>query len=372
MRLIVALAFCLGLTLAARAHYEFTSTSEYSFEEYVRDFQKTYRDDADREAHRAIFERNLAMITAHNRDHTQSFKMGVNQFADLSEQEMKANFGYNSRLASLRRASSPVGDHSRVAPSALPTTVDWRTNNPPVVTPVKNQGACGSCWAFAAVESIESRLALETGKLLTLSPQQVTSCTPNPQHCGGTGGCNGATADLAFDYVQHNGGIATDAAYPYTARTGTCKTDVPKVATISGYRRVAQNNYSDLLTAVATQGPISVSADASSWSFYSSGVFTMCPGQGRDVIINHAIQLVGYGVDGDKPYWIIRNSWGSGWGERGYMRLFRHADGSSQWCNRDPRPEDGSGCDGGPKEVTVCGSCGIWYDNAYVVGAKLL
>jgi len=253
----------------------------------------------------------------------------------------------------------------------LPASVDWRTVKPAILTPVKNQGACGSCWAFAATQSIEANVAQNTGKLLTLSPQNVVSCTPNPQHCGGTGGCGGATAELAFEYVSQKG-IASNQDYPYRAVTGTCDETIRKTARIKSFVKLIENNYTDLMVAVATVGPIAVSVDASSWGGYSSGIFTGCPGKGSFIDINHAVQLVGYGSQAGRDYWIVRNSWGAGWGEGGFIRILRHSDGdTTQWCNVDRTPGDGSGCDGGPSQITACGSCGIWYDNCYPTGGSL-
>jgi len=266
-------------------------------------------------------------------------------------------------------ADMPYSTHSlnSLPVDQLPDRVDWREKN--VVTPVKNQGSCGSCWAFATTEGVESCVAQATGKLLTLSAQDVTSCTKNPQHCGGTGGCGGATAELGFDQVA-KGGIALEKDYPYTAQTGTCKTSVPKAARVKGFVKLIENNYTDLINAIANVGPIAVSVAADPWMMYGGGVFTGCaPGGTRQVVINHAVQLVGYGVDAGRDYWLVRNSWGGSWGERGYIRMLRHSDGDkSKWCNPDNRPQDGSGCDGGPASITVCGSCGIWYDSCYATG----
>jgi len=271
-------------------------------------------------------------------------------------------------MAATTRRNARIVSLPSIAVENLPSAVDWRDSG--VITAVKDQGGCGSCWAFAATESIESNLIQNTGKNVKLSPQDIVSCTPNPQHCGGTGGCSGATAELAFDYV-HAKGVASDADYPYTQQTGTCKPSVTKTAKIDGYVKLGENNYTDLLTAVATVGPISVSVDASPWFSYSSGVFTGCPKSGN-VDINHAVQLVGYGTSGSLDYWIVRNSWGAGWGEKGYIRMEKHSDGDmSKWCYQDDTPSDGSGCDGGPPVITVCGSCGIWYDNCYPTGAAL-
>jgi len=248
--------------------------------------------------------------------------------------------------------------------------VDWRQASPPVLTPIKDQGQCGSCWAFSSTETIESALAIGTGNLTVLSPQNIVSCTPNPDQCGGSGGCDGATEELAFTYVQQHG-ITTEANWPYYAQTGVCNQFAhTPVATIEGCIKLKENNSTVLQFAVATVGPISVSVDASTWSSYKSGIYTGCDAE-KYSDIDHAVLLVGYGTSNGTPYWIIKNQWGTGWGENGYMRLYRHSD-DSNWCKMDITPDDGNGCDGGPPEVLVCGDCGIWYDNSYVYGARYL
>jgi len=204
-----------------------------------------------------------------------------------------------------------------------------------------------------------------------LSRQNLVDCVPNPNQCGGTGGCGGATAELGFGWVASNGGMAAEQAYPYQGVNGVCKTTAPKAATVGSWVVLPNNNYTALVTAVATVGPLAINADASSWFDYSSGVFTGCSFANID--INHVIQLVGYGTDatgGD--YWLVRNSWSAGLGESGYIRIQKHSDGTSEWCGPDTKPGDGVGCNGGPSQVTVCGSCGIWYDTSYPTGANVV
>jgi len=339
----------------------------YTFEQYVIDFGKTYEAD-EGAVHRMIFERNVAEVLRHNADPTQTWKKGVNQFTDLSHEEMKAFFGSTAVQARARRAAMAPAPFSSVPVSELPASIDWREKG--VVSPVKNQGGCGSCWAFAAVEAMETSVAQTTGKLPeALSTQNVVSCAPNPHHCGGTGGCGGATADIAYEYVMAKG-ISSEQAYPYRAQTGTCR-EIAKVAKIDSFVKVAENNYTEVLNALGNVGPLAVNVDANPWGSYSSGVFSGC--QFRDIDVNHVVQAVGYGTAGGKDYWIVRNSWGTGWGEKGYIRLERHSDGDpKKWCGPDTRPQDGTGCDGGPSPITVCGSCGIWYDASYAVGGKLV
>jgi cathepsin L len=358
----------LGLLALVAARDDFENVQGYTFEEYCTDFGKDYPNHADRMLHKEIFTSNLAKVIAHNADTASSYKMAVNQFTDMTTQEFQRMKGYSMSMAASRRLEMPTAELPTLSLKDLPKSVDWRTKN--IVTPVKNQGACGSCWAFAATEEIESVVAQNTGKLLQLSPQNVVSCTPNPDKCGGTGGCAGATAELAFQYVADKG-IASNADYPYRGVTGTCDETIKKSAHIQSFVKLPENNYTALMIAVATIGPIAVSVDASVWGGYGRGVFTGCPKPGQNVDIDHAVQLVGYGTDNNKDYWLVRNSWGGSWGEGGYIRIERHSDGSSKWCNTDKTPGDGSGCQGGPPQVTVCGSCGIWYDTCYPTGGSI-
>jgi cathepsin L len=369
MRASVGILVCILGVVAARTDLE--NVADYTFSEYVTDFGKTYDNDAEKMLHELQFNQNLLKVTTHNADPTAPYKMAVNQFTDMSPLEFKRFKGYSISQATSRRLEMPMAELPSINLKDLPTSVDWRTKN--IITPAKNQGACGSCWAFAATEEIESVVAQNTGKLLQLSPQNVVSCTPNPQQCGGTGGCAGATAELAFGYVSDKG-IASNADYPYRGITGTCDETIKKSAKISSFVKLPENNYTALMIAVATIGPIAVSVDASSWGGYGSGIFTGCPKPGQFVDIDHAVQLVGYGTDSrtKKDYWLVRNSWGGGWGEGGYIRIERHSDGTTKWCNTDKTPGDGSGCQGGPAQVTVCGSCGIWYDTCYPTGGSIV
>jgi cathepsin L len=336
----------------------------------LHEFGKSYHTPAEYKVHKQIFQHNLAKIIAHNRHGKSTWRAAVNKFTDMTDEEASMYRGYSMGMAKSMKAKRQLARLPNIRLKDLPTSVDWRTVNPPVITDVKDQGGCGSCWAFATTEEIESAVAAAGKGLLVLSPQNVVDCTPNPQQCGGTGGCNGATAELGMGYVR-DFGISLDSAYPYTAQTGTCQNaTIPKSATIKDFVKLPENNYTALMIAVATQGPIAISVAAGAWNSYGGGVF-IC--DSTQVDIDHAVQLVGYGTDPDSgDYWIVRNSWGAGWGENGYIRMQRHSDGDmSKWCEVDPTPSDGSGCQGGPPQVTVCGSCGIWYDTSYPIGGQL-
>jgi len=230
---------------------------------------------------------------------------------------------------------------------------------------VKDQGQCGGCWSFSTSETVESAVAIASGQLLSLSEQEIIACTQNPQHCGGTGGCEGATQELGFGLIAKNGAV-TETTWPYAARDTTCDMTGKKVvAGITGYVALPANNYTALVNAATTM-PIAISAAAMAWQFYDSGVLSDC-----DADVDHAIQLVGWGTDptgGD--YWLVRNSWGSSWGEAGYIRIKKYGEGKEP-CATDSSPGDGDGCAGGPSSIPVCGTCGILSDSSYPTGAHL-
>jgi len=236
--------------------------------------------------------------------------------------------------------------------SDLPDHIDWRQKQG-VVTPVKNQGNCGSCWAFSATETLESHFAISVSEdAPILSPQQIVSCCDIP----GAGGCNGGLQEFAFNYTSKFG-LTTNSNYPYTAETGTCDTSKIESSVInSGYVALKSNDYTQLMTAVATKGPIAidVAAGGLGWQFYHGGVFS--GGLfGCGFGVDHAVQLVGYGEDSSilssKMYWLVRNSWGSGWGEAGYIRIRRYGEGNEP-CGQGP-------------QGTVCGLCGILSESTY-------
>jgi len=241
------------------------------------------------------------------------------------------------------------------------------------VTDTKNQGSCGSCWAFATIEQVESYAAIANMSLMELSAQEVTSCAPNTMSCGGTGGCHGSIPQLGYNYIQLFG-LTTASEYPYwsgvTTITGRCKYDLEKrtpVVGITGYNTIPTNSLEATLQHIANVGPLAISGDASSWQFYGSGVFNSCS-YDSNISINHAIQLVGYGSDAEHgDYWLVRNSWGANWGEQGYIRLQREAEVT---CGINSTPMDGTACVNGPgtDQQEVCGMCGMLFDSSYPLG----
>mmetsp|Transcript_1780 Transcript_1780/g.3981 ORF Transcript_1780/g.3981 Transcript_1780/m.3981 type:complete len:352 (+) Transcript_1780:58-1113(+) len=338
--------------LFAAAAAEPRSFAGYTFEAFQVEHGKQYSE-TEVEQRREIFERNLKRVQEHNEAYLAGqhrWYMAMNHMADQSPEELK-------RMRGHKKGQTQGVPIARLEAQSNPASVDWRTKG--VLTPVKNQGQCGSCWAFASTETVESAFAIATGKLVELAPQTYVSCMKNPSKCGGTGGCEGAIAELAFNYTAEHG-LAAAADYPYTASDSACQSYTPAVK-VGGYVKLPVNDASALETALATKGPIAVSVAAEPWSLYGGGIFDGCTGaSGTDV--DHAVQAVGYSAD----YWIIRNSWGSSWGEGGFIRLSRSKDSTMQ---TDSTPADGYACAPYPSSLQIAGECGVLSDSAYPTGA---
>jgi len=363
---------CVAIALAA-AKPSWRELKNYSFDQFVSDFHLQYKQGStDYFQRKAIFDAELARVVAHNAQNA-TWKENVNHMSAMTATEKKSfhgrHKGASKAHAPLYQSEVQSTDFPMQSIKNLPTDVDWRREG--VVSAVKDQGYCGSCWAFAATATIESHVAVQTGKLFDLSPQQIAACSPNPHKCGGSGNCQGATAEIAFDYVASSAGLLEEFQYGYTeyfAKESSCavpSSGVPK-AKISGYKQLTANNYEELMNAVAQVGPIAVSVDASAWGAYESGIFNGCNQKNPD--IDHAVVLVGYGEDNGKKYWLIRNSWSASWGEAGYIRLLR-TDNEASNCGSDITPQDGSACEGDTAPVTACGTCGVLFDSSYPTGA---
>ena len=244
-----------------------------------------------------IFSENLKKYEEHNKSGA-SWTMGVNQFSDLTEAEFEAYHmgGYKKTPIVTSSLQGLTVKRAR----DLPESVDWRDKG--AVSEVKDQGSCGSCWAFCTTEMIESYAAINTGNLPTLSSQQVTSCTPNTLQCGGTGGCRGSVTQLGFNYLQLFGAVA-DSDWPYvsgsTGDGGECNYDLSQmtpVVGLGGYNSLAPNDEEAIMQHIAQVGPLAIAADASAWGSYQGGVFDGCSFE-ENISINHGIQLVGYGTE---------------------------------------------------------------------------
>ena len=261
----------------------------------------------------AVFADNLKFFAEHNARYAaglETYTVGVNQFSDMSHEEWIAE-----RSRSMYKRQTPFNVVR--LPEAKASGVDWRTKN--AVTPVKNQGQCGSCWSFSTTGSTEGAHAIASGKLVSLSEQQLMDCST----AEGNQGCNGGLMDNAFKYIIKNGGLDTEEDYPYEGKDGTCsKAKAAKhVVSIKGYKDVPQNEEAQLASAVE-KGPVSVAieADQRGFQMYKSGVFSGTCGTKLD----HGVLVVGYTADA----WIVKNSWGATWGEQGFIEMKRGVSAS--------------------------------------------
>jgi len=243
--------------------------------------------------------------------------LGMNQFGDMTNQEFRSVMnGYKRKTP---KVSSPDNQYTATS-DALPAAVDWRAKG--YVTDVKDQGQCGSCWAFSATGSLEGQHFKSSGKLVSESEQNLVDCSWKQ----GNEGCNGGLMDQAFNYIKSNKGVDTEITYPYQARDGTCRFNTTNVAaTDTGFTDIPSKNETALESAIATVGPISVAIDASKNSFqlYKSGVYYE-PSCSQDSL-DHGVLAVGYDTTSDgQKYYIVKNSWGSAaWGQKGYIWMSR-------------------------------------------------
>jgi cathepsin L len=324
---------CIALALAVNGHswdkeFDLVDFSRLDFKEAFGEwkihFNKEYSS-VDEEFKRfGIFIDNLRRISQWNSgDETSTVR--PNQFSDWTDDEFK---DYVARGYKGMPRNTPILNaiKSKLAETvdklkADPTSVDWTTQG--VVTPVKNQGNCGSCWAFSATGSTECQYAIAHGTLNSLSEQQLVDCSGSY----GNDGCNGGLMDSAFKYIENEGGLCSESEYPYTAKDGTCKATScgTKYDTISSYTDVTPRSEPSLESAVAA-GCVSVAIQANQFAFqyYSGGVLTGNCGTNLD----HGVLAVGYGYDSTSQldYWLVKNSWGTSWGENGYIRICKSCD----------------------------------------------
>jgi cathepsin L len=280
------------------------TASAVKFVSYIAEHNKSYATSEEFTFRMNQFIEKDNFIMEHNAENA-SFTVGHNQFSDWTQEEFDALQGWHA---------SNIPKHYAAWEPTNATSVDWRTKG--AVTKVKNQGQCGSCWAFSTTGSVEGCDQIKTGTLNSLSEQQLVDCdyglTKNH-------GCNGGSMDLAFNYIQSTE-LDTETAYPYTGKKGSCSLVADKeVGEVNGHNDVTPNSMQALMAQV-DKGPVSVAIQANKMVFqtYKSGILdsTKCGTQ-----LDHGVLVVGYDNSGSEPYWIVKNSWGTTWGMEGYINI---------------------------------------------------
>jgi len=312
--LVLAISFC-------AIFHGSTAQVEEEWQMWQKQHSKKYGSSEEEGMRLKIFTENKAKVERHNRlaeEGKLSFFLALNRFADMLSVEVASMMngyrkGNNSGAAQFLRQAHVT---------SLPDHVDWRDAG--AVTPVKDQGMCGSCWAFASTGALEGMHHRWKGKLVSLSEQQLVDCSTN----WGNQGCNGGEPETAYSYVTEVGGIDTERSYLYEGEDDICRFQSQNVgAKEHGHISVRTGDELALKEAVATQGPCSLAIDASHSSFhlYSHGIYR--EPQCDSGLLDHAVLAVGYGtVEGEGDYWLVKNSWGAGWGEAGYVRIAREED----------------------------------------------
>ncbi|KAJ3694029.1 hypothetical protein LUZ60_009509 [Juncus effusus] len=290
-----------------------------AYEKWIKDYGRVYSNATEKQKRFEVFKGNYKFIESMKNKPDLTYTMSLNEFADLTNDEFLMKFAkFTSRGGPTTTTPFQYANLTYV-----PSSVDWRSRG--AVTAVKNQGQCGSCWAFSAVAAIEGINKIRTGTLKTLSEQELVDCVAS---CNS---CNGGNMDNAFSWVRQNGGITTQSNYPYIAYKRTCNTAKTgdHAATITGYQDVTRYSETALMNAVANQ-PVSVAIDAggSSFQLYSGGIYNGPCG----TRLNHGVTAVGYGTSSGTNYWIVKNSWGTTWGESGYIRMKKNVASSAGLC----------------------------------------
>ncbi|XP_074270341.1 actinidain-like [Silene latifolia] len=293
-------------------------------EQWMAQYGRTYKHVQEKEKRFKIFKENVKRINKFNNGATKkSYTLRINQFTDLTSEEVRSTRkGSMSQLNPLdasmikelnASAFSFYGDQSNIA-----SFVDWRMRG--AITPIKNQGQCGSCWTFATVAAIESINQITTGQLISLSEQDILDCLDT----SGNGGCNGGVMAEAFNFIAQGNHLPTEYEYPYQGGRGQCmmpRGGEPGGVTISNWKYLLQaNDFASLKSALNAQ-PVAISIDSNSFDFdhYGGGIYDMPL---RWNYNDHDLLLIGYGTDENGiDYWLLKNSWGIYWGEEGYMRL---------------------------------------------------
>jgi C1A family cysteine protease len=302
-----------SFTQSTTSLYTAFTAQDQEFMKYVSEFSKSYGTKEEFEFRGKHFKNNLGAIMMHNSMNGNTYSLGINEFADYTPEEFSKLLGYKASARRVRQAPETVEESEPVEAGQY---VDWRSQG--AVNAVKNQGSCGSCWAFSTIGALEGAHKLQNSALLNLSEQQLVDCSKENENAG----CNGGLMDDAFTHLKTHASVL-QSDYPYTGRDGTCAEASKKgQVKVTSFTDVIEGDQNDLVKAVLRQ-PVSVAieADRLAFQFYSKGILdgTAC-GQNLD----HGVTAVGFGVENGKEYFIVRNSWGASWGESGYIRIAKN------------------------------------------------
>ncbi|KAK2645225.1 hypothetical protein Ddye_020420 [Dipteronia dyeriana] len=282
-----------------------------SFARFAHRYEKKYETVEETKLRFAIFSENLDLIRSTNKKGL-SYTLAINHFADWTWEEFQRH-----RLGAAQNCSATTKGNHKLTDHVLPQTKDWRETG--IVSPVKDQGHCGSCWTFSTTGALEAAYHQAFGKGISLSEQQLVDCAQAFNNFG----CNGGLPSQAFEYIKSNGGLDTEEAYPYTGKDEACKFSYENVGVqVLNSVNITLGAEDELKHAVALVRPVSVAFEVvKSFRFYKGGVFTSTTCGSTPVDVNHAVLAVGYGVEDDVPYWLIKNSWGDSWGDSGYFKM---------------------------------------------------
>ncbi|AAS82707.1 ORF31 [Agrotis segetum granulovirus] len=306
--------FLIGLVQGALYNL---NDSEKLFEDFVQKYNKSYSSEEERQIKFDNFKNNIRSINEKN-SLSNSAVYDINFYSDMNKNELlrkQTGFKINLKKNNLDLSWNIKCNKKLINGNPavlLPDSFDWRDRH--VITSVKNQRDCGSCWAFSTIANIESLYAIKYNKLLDLSEQQLVNCDEQ------NNGCNGGLMHWAMEEIIRQGGVSNETDFPYTASDGFCKRKQGFV-NINGCNQFILSNEDRLRELLIFNGPISIAIDVIDVIDYSQGISSTCR---NDNGLNHAVLLVGYGVKNNIPYWILKNSWGSQWGENGYFRVQRN------------------------------------------------
>ncbi|KAI5632392.1 papain family cysteine protease domain-containing protein [Phthorimaea operculella] len=316
MLVVYLLLLCAGAMAFVPPTLYDLEAAEDLFEEFINNHNKEYASEQEKQYRFNVFKENLKKINELRLKKEKATTHGINSLSDWTRQEFQALLGLKPQPTFVETVTINMT-------IGVPDSLDWRQQN--VVTPVKDQKRCNSCWTFSTTGAIEAAYALKHGQLLSFSEQQILDCDPESVGCG-----SGGFPTKALDYLQSAGGIELESDYPYEIRKDQCRYNPSQVkATVTGQNPIDLSEVDATKQALVNYGPLSIGVDSDTWQYYTGGLHD-CPDTES---VNHAVLLIGYGTSEDgRPYWLIKNSWGQRWGEGGYIRIPQTGTNDNHVC----------------------------------------